>query len=81
MEAAFMHDTYDVLDEIKVPTLVIAGGADRLQPVENSRVLASRIPNAELKIMEGMSHFLGIEGAETLNKVILDFLRLHPKSA
>jgi len=81
MEAIFTHDTYDLLDAIKIPTLVIAGGADRLQPVENSRVLASRIPNAELKIMEGMSHFLGIEGAESLNKVILDFLRLHPKSA
>ncbi|MFW6125579.1 MAG: alpha/beta fold hydrolase [Chloroflexota bacterium] len=50
------HDTYDRLRDIKVPTLVIAGTADRLVPVENSRILASRIPNAKLVLLEGMGH-------------------------
>jgi len=50
-EAIILHDTYERLPQIKAPTLVIAGTADRLIPVENSRILASRIPNAELVIM------------------------------
>ena len=49
-------ETYDRLPQIKAPTLVIAGTEDRLVPVENSRILASRIPNAELVLLEGAGH-------------------------
>jgi pimeloyl-ACP methyl ester carboxylesterase len=44
------HDTYDRLPQITTPTLVITGNADRLIPAENSRILSSRIPSAELVI-------------------------------
>jgi len=77
-EAIVNHDTYDQLHEIKVPTLVITGTHGRLQPVETSRTLASRIPNAELIIMDGLRHLLYIEGAEDVNKAILSFLKRHP---
>jgi len=74
IEAVMTHDIYDRLPEIKVPTLVVAGGADTLTPTENSRILASRIPKAELMIMEDMRHFLIVEAPEELNKAIIDFL-------
>ena len=51
-DAIKRHDTYDRLPEITVPTLVIAGDADRVIPVENARILASRIPDAELVILK-----------------------------
>ena len=78
-EALMGYDTYDRLPQIKAPTLVICGTADRLLPIENSRLLASRIPNAELVVLENMDHGFYIEAAEEANKAILDFLKKHPK--
>lgn len=74
------HDTYERLPEIKVPTLVIAGDADRLIPVENSRLLASRIPKTELVILKNMGHGFWVEAEAEANKVVLDFLRRHRRS-
>ena len=76
-QAIMGHDTYERLSEIKVPTLVIAGDADKLVPIENSRILASRIPKAELVILKNMGHGFNIEAADETNKAILDFLRRH----
>jgi len=80
-QAIMGHDTYDRLPRIRVPTLVIAGTADRLVPVENSRILASRIPNAELVLLENMGHGYLVEAAEEANKAILGFLRRHRHQA
>ncbi len=78
-QAIMGHDTYERLPQIEVPTLVIAGSADRLIPAENSRILASRIPNAELVILENAGHgFFGDAAAES-TRIILDFLRRHSK--
>ncbi|MBM4446472.1 MAG: alpha/beta hydrolase [Chloroflexi bacterium] len=78
-QAIIGHDTYERLPQIEAPTLVIAGDADRLIPVENSRVLASRIPNAELVILENAGHGFFGDAADESTKAILDFLRRHPK--
>jgi len=80
-EAVMGHDTYDRLPQIKAPTLVICGTADRLSPIENSRLLASRIPNAQLAILENMGHGFFIEAAEEVNKAILSFLERHRRSS
>ena len=78
-EAIMGHDTYDRLPNIKAPTLVIGGDTDRLVPVENSRLLASRIPDAELVILKDTGHGF-METAEEANKAVLDFLRRHRRS-
>jgi pimeloyl-ACP methyl ester carboxylesterase len=78
-EAIMGHDTYELLPKIEPPTLVIAGDGDRLIPVENSRILASRIPGAELVILKGVGHEFFIENAEEANKAVLDFLEGHRK--
>jgi 3-oxoadipate enol-lactonase len=74
------HDTYDRLADIKAPTLVIAGSEDRLIPFENSKLLASRIPDAELAIIENAGHGFFTDSAEKARKIVLDFLRRHSKS-
>jgi pimeloyl-ACP methyl ester carboxylesterase len=76
--ASFLHDTYDRLPDIGVPTLVIAGAEDEVIPVGNARILASRIPNAELVIMDGLRHVVHTEAPEELHSVIRDFLKRHP---
>lgn len=75
------HDTYDRLPEIAAPTLVIAGTEDRIFAVENSRILASRIPGAELVTLDGVGHDLPVEAPEALNRAIHDFLKQHPMAA
>lgn len=75
--AVMGHDTYQRLSEIKVPTLIIAGDADKLVPVENSRLIASKIPNAELVILKNMGHGFNIEAADKVNDIILSFLGRH----
>jgi pimeloyl-ACP methyl ester carboxylesterase len=76
LQAIARHDTYERLPEIRVPTLVLAGDADRVIAVENARILASRIPDAELVILKGAGHAL-IEAADEADRVILDFLHGH----
>jgi pimeloyl-ACP methyl ester carboxylesterase len=76
-EAIMSHDTYERLPEIQAPTLVMAGDADKLVPVENSRIIASRIPASELTIFEKMGHGFNIEAAEAMNDIVLDFLARH----
>jgi pimeloyl-ACP methyl ester carboxylesterase len=70
-------ETYERLPEIKAPTLVIHGSADRTLPVENARILASRIPGAELVILEKMGHLFICEAFDESNRIMLDFLKRH----
>lgn len=76
-EASMRFNAYDQLPQIKAPTLVIAGTDDRLLPAENSRILASRIPNAELVLLDGLGHGYAWEADEKSNQIVLDFLRRH----
>jgi hypothetical protein len=49
-------DTFEKAPSIRIPTLVVHGGADRLIPAEMGRAVASAIPGAELQVIEGASH-------------------------
>jgi pimeloyl-ACP methyl ester carboxylesterase len=73
------YSSYDRLPELKAPTLVVCGDKDRLIPPENSRILASRIPNAELAVIENAGHGFITDNAEESSKIILNFLRKHSK--
>lgn len=74
MAAAIGHDAGERLTEIAVPTLVIAGTADRLVPPENSRRIAGRIPGSRLLLLPGAPHRLFAENAEAFNRAVLSFL-------
>ena len=50
------EDRGPMLSQLKVPTLVVHGGADPLLPVDCGRQVAERIPNAQLHIEPGMGH-------------------------
>jgi 3-oxoadipate enol-lactonase len=52
------HDVVDDLASIDQPTLVCAGRYDDIAPIENSELLADRIPNATLKVFEGGHIFM-----------------------
>lgn len=71
------HDAYDRLPEITAPTLVIHGTDDTLIPTENGRILAERIPGAELFLLEGARHGYLFEKQAESDAAILDFLHRH----
>ncbi|MDS0258603.1 alpha/beta hydrolase [Haloarcula sp. S1CR25-12] len=67
-------DVHDRIDEIRVPTLVVHGTADRVVPVENGRLLADELPDAEYHELDGAPHLLFIERADAVNEYLRGFL-------
>jgi pimeloyl-ACP methyl ester carboxylesterase len=79
--ASVYHDTVSRLNRISAPTLVVHGGADRMTSLRNARLLAERIPDAELAVIEGAGHAYLLEKPETSAEVVLDFLHRRQPSA
>jgi pimeloyl-ACP methyl ester carboxylesterase len=67
--------SYERLPDITAPTLVLHGTEDRMVPVENARVLAQRIPGAELVLLEAAGHVYHSEMAAEADAAVLDFIR------
>lgn len=67
-------DASDRVGAIDVPTLVLHGTADRVVPVENARLLAGKIPDSRLELVEGGPHLFMIENADEVTGILLDFL-------
>jgi pimeloyl-ACP methyl ester carboxylesterase len=78
--ASQQHDAWAVLPAIDVPTLVIHGGADPVNPTANAYLLAERIPGATLHIVPDGRHSYGTEFRAEASRVVLDFLSRHPLS-
>lgn len=54
-------DYVDLLDSIRCPTLVLCGAEDELCPVEYHELMASRIPDATLNIVDDCGHIASLE--------------------
>jgi 3-oxoadipate enol-lactonase len=76
-EAMQTFDAYERLGKIRAPTLVIHGTDDRMVDPQNARVLASRIPGAELVWVEGAGHVYHSEQPVKTDREILGFIRSH----
>lgn len=74
LQACLAHDTYNEIDQIKVPVLVIHGDEDKLVPYENGVTLAEKIPNAEFLTINGAGHIYLTEANDLVNKRVLEFL-------
>ncbi|HEY7280902.1 MAG TPA: alpha/beta fold hydrolase [Actinomycetota bacterium] len=78
-EAMQAFDAYDRLPSIDVPVLVLHGTADRMVSVDNARILADRIPGAELHLIEGAGHLYHSERAAEADATVRDFVRRHAR--
>jgi 3-oxoadipate enol-lactonase len=76
-EAMQSFDSYERLPLITAPTLVLHGSEDRLIAPANAKVLAARIPEAELVLIEGAGHLYHSEQADAADAAVLDFARRH----
>ena len=59
--AASLHNCYGRLDRIEAPTLVVHGPEDRVIPGENAPLLAERVPNCRLTVLEAAGHLYPTE--------------------
>ncbi len=63
------------LEHIQCPTLVVTGALDWSTPPADHELIAKKMPNARLAIIEGASHTGAGRGAgEEFNRLTLGFL-------
>ena len=70
-------DGYDRLDRITAPTLVLHGELDALVLPGNGRILADRIPGAELVIVTEANHLLGTDQPEQVSELLVTWVERH----
>lgn len=73
LEAWMPHDTLDRLDEITVPTLVVAGELDAATSPRLGRVVAERIAGAEFVVLPGEAHQPFQESPDAFNALVDTF--------
>ena len=71
----------DRLSEIEVPTLVLAGRHDFLFPPEHQAILADRLPNAKLMLIEQAGHNPQMEQPGQIIQAIRDFMNARENKA
>ena len=69
--------TEAMLATLKVPTLVISGAADLATPPSVARLIAAKIPNAELVVAPESGHSVYWEEPEVFNRAVLAFVAKH----
>ena len=62
------------LSTLQLPTLVVVGEDDKADFVAIARHLAEEIPDAELAVVPGAGHLVGVEQPDELNTLLLEFL-------
>ena len=65
------------VERIRAPALVLHGDKDLIVPVENGRMLAARLPNAQYVELPERGHNLMLEDPEAFTRVVADFVRAH----
>lgn len=70
--------TYDVVDRlaaVDLPSLVVVGSKDRTAPVRSARRLVAALPHAELVVLDGVGHPVGLQRPDELSRFIDEFSR------
>ena len=75
LRAAGEHTAGDILTQIDVPVLVVAGERDSFTPAFLAAAMAEAIPRCELLMVPGGTHVTPIEQPELVNARIEKFLR------
>ena len=66
------------LEEVRCPTLVIHGTADRTLDLDSVKAVASSIPGAALVLLDGLGHRPDISRPAIVNPILGDFLAPRP---
>ena len=72
-EACITHNSYDELEKIKCPTLIIGGKCDKIVTGKASEEIAEKISDSEIFMYDDLGHS-AYEEAPDFNSRVLDFL-------
>lgn len=73
-EACITHNSYDELEKIKCPTLIIGGKCDKIVTGKASEEIAEKISGSEIFMYDDLGHS-AYEEATDFNSRVLDFLK------
>lgn len=65
------------MNDLRIPTLIVAGDRDELRPPETQEALASEIPNAEFRLLSPARHNPHYECPAEFNEIAQEFLLRH----
>jgi pimeloyl-ACP methyl ester carboxylesterase len=68
-------DSSYLLPRINVPTLIIAGGQDKVMPMAAAQSLKDGISGSRLVVIGEAGHMVNMEESETFNLQLRDFLQ------
>lgn len=68
-------DAYDIAEELGMPVLVVAGGADQVVPVAEAEQMRRAFPQADLRTIGRAGHVPMLEDPGALNEALSTFLR------
>ena len=74
MKGLHAHSAADVLERVRVPTLITSGTADIMTPVRVAQAMHEAIAGSELVLIERATHYLPAEFPDQLNDAIERFL-------
>ena len=72
------HDFSAAIRETRAPTTVLWGRDDGIAPLRTGQVLAARLPQARLEVIDGVGHTPMLERAVTFNRLLLHALQGPP---
>lgn len=71
------HTADEVLETIRVPTMIVAGGADQLTPASIAEEMQRRIAGSSLHVVDGHSHLAQLERPAEVHGAVDRFLAEH----
>lgn len=74
LEALVTFDRRAALGNIRIPTLLLAGGQDGNAPPSVMQKMAQSIPGSAYVELEGIGHLQNLEAPERFERAVLDFL-------
>ena len=73
--SAMRNDGYEDLQKVQCPTLIIASRNDQMRTVEESQLMADRIPQSKLVVMEHCGHMTPLEKPVELLAVLSSWFK------
>ena len=74
LQGILAWEAYSRIAQIKAPTLIIHGETDQLIPVANAKLIAERMPHAQLVLIPHASHIFETDQPAIANRAITEFL-------
>lgn len=74
-EAMRRHSAADILEDVEVPVLILAGAIDTFTPIPLAETMHTLMPDAELVVVPSASHAAVIEKPREVNEAITSFLQ------